>query len=267
MIKDHRKKQLSSFAQHISDEFSSNNVTLLEDVASSEEVSVYYDHYEDSFDGMLLYDDKDFHIHVNIDKGNIEKSKRGRFTLAHELGHYFIDEHRLGLKKGILKAHPSLHDINRKEIIEYEADYFASCLLMPESRFRKHSGGKKFSFETIKNLSESFQSSILSTVLKFSEIGTHEITAVISENNRVKWYAQSKDFPKWAFKFKVGQMLPPTTVAGEFFTKIDSKYTGIENVDPDDWFYPKDARGNKVMHEQCYYSDSYGYVISLIWFD
>lgn len=267
MITEHRKKQLSKFAHHISNEFYSGNVSLLNDMASSEDIGIYFDNYEDSFDGMLLYDESDFHIHINNAKGNLENSKRGRFTLAHELSHYFIDEHRIGLKKGLLQPHGSIHNVNRKEIIEYEADYFASCLLMPEERFRSQSGGRKFSLDIIKNLSDSFQASILSTVLKFAEIGTHEITAVISENNNVKWFAQSKDFPKWPFKFRVGQALPPTTVAGEFFKKIDSKYTGIEEVNPDDWFYPKDARGNRVMREQCYYSDSYGYVISLIWFD
>lgn len=267
MVTDYRKKQLNNFAQFVSDGFSSNNITLLDEIVISEELSVYHDHYEDSFDGMLVYDEKDFHIHVNVDKGNLEKSKRGRFTFAHELGHYFIDEHRIGLMRGILQPHASQHELNRRDLIEEEADYFAGSLLMPENRFRIQSSRKMFSLDTITELSDSFQASILATVLRFTEIGTHEMMAVVSENNRVKWYSRHKDFPQWAFKFKVGQAIPPTTVAGEFFTKKDSRYTGIEDVSPDDWFYPKDARGRRTMHEQCYYCDSYGYVISLLWFD
>lgn len=269
MIVAPRKKIISDIAHYVASQFHQSNATDLGAIAIFEKLNFYHDHYEDTFDGMLLYDEKDFHIHINIDRGNRLASKRGNFTFAHELGHYFIDEHRIGLITGKIEAHGSVHEVSQKNIIEYEADYFASCLLMPEQRFRNLSGGRarKFSLDTIINLSNAFQSSMLATVLRFAEIGTHEITAIISENNTVKWFAQSKDFPKWTFRFKVGQLLPPATVAGEFFTKTDSKYTTIEDVDPDNWFYANDNRANRTMHEQCYYSDSYGYVISLIWFD
>lgn len=52
---------------------------------------------------------------------------------------------------------------------------------------------------------------------------------------------------------------------GEYFTKHNAKYTGIEDVDPDSWFIEHESQTQ--MHEQCYYSESYGYVISIIWFD
>ena len=100
-------------------------------------------------------------------------------------------------------------------------------------------------------------------------MGTHEIFAVISKDNVAKWFVKSNDFPNWTFKFKVGNTIPQTTVAGEYFTKENSKYTGIESVSADDWFYTpsNDNRADRQMYEQCYYSDSYGYVISLMWFD
>ena len=201
--------------------------------------------------------------------GNREDSKRGRFTFAHELGHFFIDEHRLGLKYGLLEPHPSFHNVNQKGKIELEADYFASCLLMPNGKFRKQSGGKKFSLDTILNLSESFQASVLSTVIRFGEIGTHEMFAVISKNNIAEWFVKSNDFPNWKFKFKIGDHIPQTTVAGEYYTMENRKFTGIEQVKADDWFNPPqdDHRADRQMYEQCYYSKSYGYVISLIWFD
>lgn len=267
MITAHRKKQINKLANFIACEFSSGNVTSLEAIIEDEELPLYLDHYEDYFDGMLVYDATRFHVHVNLDRGNALTKKRGRFTLAHELGHYFIDEHRIGLKHGLLEPHASLHDVNHISQIELEADYFASCLLMPTERFRTFNKVKAFSLEKILALSNSFQASVLATVLRFVEIGTHEIMVVVSEKNRVKWYAKSNDFPNWAFRFKVGQILPPTTVAGEFFTKPNSKYTDVEELAPDDWFFVNDYRGYRKMNEQCYYSHSYGYVLSLIWFD
>ena len=278
MIQAHRKTQISKLAEYIADEFSDKNLTLLDKIAKFESVPIHYDNYEDAFDGMLLYDadNKDFHIHINIDSGNKQNSKRGRFTFAHELGHFFLDEHRLGLKYGLLEPHSSFHNINHKTLIEFEADYFASCILMPKVKFQNFSveykrltGNRKFSFDTIIGLSNSFQTSVLSTLIRFGEVGTHEIFAVVSKDNIAKWFVKSNDFPNWNFKFKIGSSLPQTTVAGEYFTKTDSKFTGVELISVDDWFYipSNDHRANRQMYEQCYYSDSYGYVISLLWFD
>jgi len=278
MIPLHRKTQISKLAEYIANEFSDRNLTLLNKIAKFEDVPLHFDNYENAFDGMLLYDtdSNDFHIHINIDNGNRQDSKRGRFTLAHELGHFFLDEHRLGLKYGLLEPHASFHNINQKSIIEEEADYFASCLLMPRDKFRNHSveykrqsGNKKFSLDTLLNLSESFQTSILSTLIRFGEVGTHEIFAVISKGNIAKWFVKSTDFPNWKFKFKIGESVPLTTVAGEYYNLENRKFTSIEPLDADDWFYPPvdDHRADRQMYEQCFYSDSYGFVVSLMWFD
>lgn len=278
MISLHRKTQISKLAEYLANEFSDRNLTLLNEIAKFEDVPLHFDNYENAFDGMLLYDTdrNDFHIHINIDNGNRQDSKRGRFTLAHELGHFFLDEHRLGLKYGLLEPHASFHNINQKSIIEEEADYFASCLLMPRDKFRNHSGeykrqsgNKKFSLDTLLNLSESFQTSILSTLIRFGEVGTHEIFAVISKGNIAKWFVKSTDFPNWKFKFKIGESVPLTTVAGEYYNLENRKFTSIEPLDADDWFYPPvdDHRADRQMYEQCFYSDSYGFVVSLMWFD
>src|SRR5690606_30486456 len=158
MIQAGRKAQISKLAEYIAYEFSDKNLTLLDKIAKFESVPIHYDNYEDAFDGMLLYDtdNRDFHIHINIDNGNKQNSKRGRFTLAHELGHFFLDEHRLGLKYGLLEPHASFHNINHKTLIELEADYFASCLLMPKNKFKNFSaeykrttGNRRFSIDTI----------------------------------------------------------------------------------------------------------------------
>jgi Zn-dependent peptidase ImmA (M78 family) len=276
MIQAARKIQISKLAEYVANEFSYKNLTLLDEIAKYENVPIHYDNYEDAFDGMLLYDtdNKDFHIHINIDNGNKQNSKRGRFTVAHELGHFFLDEHRLGLKYGYLEPHASFHNINQKSAIELEANYFASCLLMPKDKFKNFAaeyrgltGNKKFSLDTILGLSNSFQTSVSSTLIRFGEVGTHEIFAVFSENNIAKWFVKSNDFPNWNFKFKIGNTIPQMTVAGEYFTNENRKYTGIELVSANDWFYTpsNDNRAYRQMFEQCYYSDSY--VISLMWFD
>lgn len=264
---DQRKKILNELAGLIAEDFSSGYITDLGKIATFEEAEVYIDQYENIFDGMLVYDDDEkFHIHLNSDRGNLPDRPRGRFSFAHELAHLIIEEHRKPLITGEMAPHGSLHDFKHRDDIEEEADYFASCLLMPEKLFKKVPRGKKFSFDTITGIANEFQTSILATVLRFVEVGSHDILVVVSENNIVKWFAKSAEFPNWKFRFKVGQPLPPLTVAGEYFTKPFAKYTDIEDVEPDNWFIPAWIPQTQ-MHEQCYYSNSYKYVISLIWFD
>jgi hypothetical protein len=76
MIQELRRKALSKFANLIALEFSEQNVTQLEKIAQSEGLQVYEDHYEDSFDGMLVCDEEnEFHIHINLDRNNSLQSK------------------------------------------------------------------------------------------------------------------------------------------------------------------------------------------------
>ena len=62
----------------------------------------------------------------------IDNDGRKNFNIAHELGHYFLGH--------TLNNHLDT-EINEeglsKEPIEYEADYFATCLLMPEEKITK----------------------------------------------------------------------------------------------------------------------------------
>lgn len=267
MISPRTKRIVTEYTANLSESFYSGNETRLLDIVEDEGLSLHIDDYEDTFDGMLVWDSPTFHIHLNEAKGNLPTSKRGRFTLAHELGHYFIDSHREGLRRGILDPHPSNQSLVQKDEMEKEADYFASCLLMPRERLRKFTGGRKFSLKVIKEISDAFQVSLTSAVIRFAEVGTHEILAVFSSGNTVKWYCKSDDFPKLPHKFKAGEKLPPTSVAGEFYTKPDSKYTGTELVDIEDWFHWREWAPKYQMYEQCFYSDIYEFVISLIWFE
>lgn len=80
----------------------------LEDVIEDEGLNVIYDDYgQGTFDGMTWYEPNpdEFFIHMNTARGNAKGSAKGRFTLAHELGHYFIDHHRQALECDKMKPH------------------------------------------------------------------------------------------------------------------------------------------------------------------
>lgn len=268
MITQVRKRSLKQMAEQVATYYHLEMVTVLDKIVQSEDIILHYDHYDDTFDGLLVYDDDEdlWHIHINLDRGNSEDTVRGRFSLAHELAHFFIDEHRIAIKSGTVKPVGSRNDLSPQNQMEEEADYFAGCLLMPESLFRTVKTPKTFSLNTISLLSSVFRTSILSTAIKFTEVGNHEICVVLSEDGIVRWSSQNSDFPKWVHRFKRGQQLPFRTVASDYFLSSAMRETGIEKVDPNAWFEAT-FNADRDMYEQCHYSDIYGYVLSVLWFD
>ena len=83
------RNHIKDLSERIALEYS-EYVTPLDKIIEDEGLSVFYDSYgRDTFDGMTIYDNGKFYIHINTDLGNKHNSPRGRFTLAHELGHIF----------------------------------------------------------------------------------------------------------------------------------------------------------------------------------
>lgn len=264
MVKNN-KKELQRLAEYIALQYE-GKVTPIEEIVIEEELNVFYDNYEsNTFDGMTIFDNGKFYIHLNLDKGNNRNSDRGRFTLAHELGHYFIDSHRIGLKMGLLEPHPSITNQKQHTLIEREADYFASCLLMPESRFIKDTGNKKFSFKTIDFLSTEYKVSRTAAAIRFSQIGNHPIMIVYAVNNIIMWAYSSDDFP---FKsFLNDKIVPVNMVMGEYFKK--GNYADVfttEQVWATDCFkYVKDEDFQRKLYEHCIsYKNS---ALSILWED
>ena len=105
------------------------------EIAHAKHITNSFGPYGDGFDGMLEHKSGRFHIYLNGQRLETIGSARSRFTVAHELGHYFIDEHRLALQSGRVPAHGSRCEFESRNLVEQEADLFASNLLMPPLRF------------------------------------------------------------------------------------------------------------------------------------
>lgn len=243
--------RIKKMAEYIALQFE-EKITPLERIVEDENLDVFYDNYEsNTFDGMTIFDKGHFYIHLNLDNGNRADKERGRFTLAHELGHYFIDTHRIGLKNGLLEPHPSHTNKAHFFSIEREADYFASCLLMPEERFRKDIGNKKFGIEVIDFLRTEYKVSRTACALRFADIGNYPLLVVFAENNRVKWTYSSEDFP---FKVLINDnIVPQNTVMGDYFkNNKDADIFKTEQVWAIDCFkYVRDEDLQRKFYEHC----------------
>lgn len=79
---------------------------------------------------------------INIDNSQCETDARARFTIAHELGHFFLKHSKFMVGESCYDSHLvseerkdlSIPDIMR---MEWQANQFASCLLLPRKSFIK----------------------------------------------------------------------------------------------------------------------------------
>ncbi|QBO59593.1 ImmA/IrrE family metallo-endopeptidase [Chryseobacterium salivictor] len=265
MINNTPLNEIKELAEYIALQYT-EAVTPINIIAENERLILIYDKYEKgTFDGMTVYSNKKFYVHLNTDCGNFKDKARGRFTLAHELGHYFIDAHRVGLIKGILVPHPSITNKKQFDSIEREADYFASCILMPESRFKNDVLRKKFSFNIIKDLADKYEVSLTACAIRFAQIGNHPILIIYAEDGIIKWKIESDDFPfKWLLN---DRKVPENTVIGEYFSKSNVRdIYKTEKVWAMDWFiYVKDYDINRSFYEHCIPHKNKA--LSIIWED
>ena len=260
MILNSSKTFIKDLAEFIALEYK-DKITPLETILQSENINLFYGDYGDTFDGMTIYEKYKFYVHINTDRHNHKDSSRARFTIAHELGHYFIENHRIGLVKGYLKPHQSKNNENSYSKIEREADYFASCLLMPEERIKKDVFRKKFDYSLIEYISKEYNVSKTAAAIRLADIGNHPIKIVFSKDNRIKWVWESEDFP---YKYLLnGYNVPENTVMGEYFT-LNRHPNETEEVWAIDWFnYVKDYHTSRKFKEHCIvYKNS---ALSIIW--
>ncbi len=115
---------------------------------------------------MLECENRRFHVYCNTERGAPPGSGRVRFTLGHELGHYFIDEHRNALLGGV-GPHGSLCEYESAERIEQEADAFACNLLLPRGRFLAEGKSATAGLAGILSLAEEFQTSVTATAIRY----------------------------------------------------------------------------------------------------
>ena len=201
------------------------------DIAEEEFIRVICDDYgSTTFDGLTWFEAEsdDFFIHLNTNrtKGNNPESVKGRFTLAHELGHYFIPHHRLGLMNGELKPHGSVNFLTNQDAwqLERDADAFASNLLMPTSSVKELIRGRRFDFSMIEEMATKYKVSTSAAALRFAGIGNAPIMAVYAMDGRIQWVSCSVDFPFWRLRNGNGRgdRVPENTVMGTYFYEHDN---------------------------------------------
>jgi len=131
-----------------------------------------------SFDGMLFSNDEKTKWKIAYNS-KLNSKGRIRFTEAHELGHYVL--HRQQQEKFLCSKDDMLERPN-EENIEYQADLFASYLLMPLDDFRSQLKGSKINLDILSHCADRYGVSLTATILKWLSYTSEKAVLVMSND-------------------------------------------------------------------------------------
>lgn len=152
--------------------------------------------YKNGFDGRLEYhaDKKRFLCFYNTKydrEATEEHAPRTRFSLAHELGHFFIEDHHEYLRTGG-KSHESRSEFVAATPVEQQADCFAAHLLMPDRLVKPIVNQDELSIELISEVAGTFQTSFVSAAIRAAEV-SHFCGAIVGvREGSVVWSRRSE---------------------------------------------------------------------------
>lgn len=212
-VSSERQNAISGLAERISMERFSGERVDPEAIANQEKVGFRYERFPEEFDGILMCHERQFFIVCN-ERRALRGTARSRFTFAHELGHYFIPEHRRDLGSRHCPWHFSLSDFRCDVPIEKEADIFAANLLMPSVAFRKKALELEPGIQRISTLASVFGTSLTATGFRAIALDTFPAPAAMFH-----WGVDGAPTTKrW--------MSPSTYAAGIRFGRVPSAIPG-----------------------------------------
>lgn len=169
---DERKKEIAAIANDIRRKYNlvSPNFDLIKFLKEYEGFEILLTEFDDETTGVIMVDDKrklltdgpNKIILINKDyEKDLEYFKKRRFICAHEYGHYILH------KKGSVEF--AMRDTRIKDTLEEkEAEYFAYCLLMPETAVRSICDNSKKEINELLSFNETTLSSIFSDIFNVS---------------------------------------------------------------------------------------------------
>lgn len=201
------------------------------EIAKQEGILVKPRDYSDGFDARIEYYPgyNQFCIFYNEPAG-WRTDGRVRFSIAHELGHYYIGEHYERLLAG--KVHDSVSDFGSRDPREEQADEFAAELLMPMELFRAEVNrflGKFCTLNDILKLANKLGTSITSTARRYCQSDHEPCTIFFSQGGLIRWGKNSSDMQRIGLSYYKWGTAPP---ANSKTAKLWAAIGGGEPVEP-----------------------------------
>ncbi len=219
---------IAELAESIAEDNITRGKTNLEKIARKNGVGIHYGHFENYFTGMLQHENSEFDIFINLTKLKNKKYSRTRFTVAHELGHFYIDAHRNLLKNGYSLSYDKELNYFSNDPVEKEANHFATNLLMPPSRFKADMNSYTIGVDAVRTIAKKYNTSLTSTLIQYRNLLAQPCFLAFWGNNqdfKRKNFSDSfyNRFKQFSQSFKVCD-----EVKGKIFEEFDSPFSAPE---------------------------------------
>jgi Zn-dependent peptidase ImmA (M78 family) len=200
----------------------------------------------------------------------VSDSRRKRFSIAHELGHFELHKGRRGLSLCISQDIGGEPRQQPSHEFEEEANEFASALLMPKRFFAPLCENDERSMALISRLANDFSTSLTATALHYLKFCEDQVVVIYSEDNRIKWFRGSASFDTirddLGFFIDVRARLDTTTLAAKLFENPNLTFRK-HKIDASCWFTPGKYRRDAMVVEDSISMPNYNAVLTLLWVD
>lgn len=195
-----------------------------------------------------------------------EHGNRGfeNFSIAHELGHFFLPGHPDEIIKGG-GMHVSRANFTENSSIELEADHFASGLLLPSALMRKFLQNHQVGLDGIIGLADEAETSLTAAAIRAAECSPYPMAVVVSEADKVSYAFMTDSFKSlgkltWLRK---GTPLPSSTTRAfnSDTTNILTARRTHGETDLCAWF---DGSSRIALDEEVIGLGAYGFTLTIL---
>lgn len=162
-----------------------------------------------------------------------------RFSIGHELGHYFLDGHidHVLPRDGFHTSHAGFVSADPYEL---EADNFSAGLLMPSTPFKRELNKRSPGLATVEHMADLCVTSLTATAIRYAELSSDAVAVIVSTGKAIDYCFMSeamKSLPQLTWLRK-GSPVPGNTETARLNANPDSVQEGrraINEIDVMDW--------------------------------
>ena len=263
-VSSHRQKSLMRSAERLLQDESLLELPVdLEALAQTREIFVQeMESDEEGVSGMLLRHGDTFGILYSTQIPNIGFQ---RFSIAHELGHYFIDGH-LDQIPFDDNVHRSRAGFVSNNYYEREADHFAAGLLMPITPVRRIIDRSPIGFGSIEAIQQKTNASLTAAAIRYVGMADEAVAIIVSSDRIVDYCFMSETMNSlegidWLRK---NTLVPSDTITESILEKSeeDQREAYAEGeVDITAWF---GGRRSVTAWEEVIGLGSYGRILTVL---
>jgi Zn-dependent peptidase ImmA (M78 family) len=179
---------------------------------------------------------------------------RKRFSAGHELGHWMLDRGKVGFSCTEQVMTREWGPINT----EQGANEYAADLLMPAEMFAKESRNEPITFDAVRELSDTFLTSLTATAIRLVRHGSFPAMLVYLENGKRKWFIRGDDVPRKLWPLETPRLA--TTAADLLHGEGEGGPTPIQ---ADGWIDHPRSKWYEVVEHSLRISSTA--ILSLLW--